>query len=377
MPSLGWALLTAGAIFLLNWTIRSLASHPSQAGAGSADPQVSFISDVRQGNICMGTLAVEHGFAVFLTSPDKTRFVALDAGNTIGELRSFTWSADGKQLAIVGNTTGSGNIYITDPAGGQIEYLLSSGESGYLMDAAWSRDGKQFVMWSVQNNEVVYLLNADGSGLVEKELGMQVLSTPQFAPDGKSIVFYGASATSAGLFEATLEGPQINLISAQVEDETGFAFSPDGSHLAYMEMDRNTGEARLVSQEIATGLTAVLGTLPIPKGSGSSLPDSANFSWSADGKSLVFDFGRGAFDRAVYLAYADGTGLVKVVDSAYAPAISADGKCLSYISNKQVFLLDLSSVSIGSTTSTPILLADLPAGRGTADYRLDKLQWKP
>jgi hypothetical protein len=65
-----------------------------------------------------------------------------------------------------------------------------------------------------------------------------------------------------------------------------------------------------------------------------------------------------------------------VVDSAYAPTISSDGKCLAYISNKQVFLLDLTRVS-SSSTATTIFLADLPAGRAISDYRLDKLGWKP
>jgi Tol biopolymer transport system component len=146
--------------------------------------------------------------------------------------------------------------------------------------------------------------------------------------------------------------------------------------LAYIEMDRTLGEARLVTEQLATRGKTTLGTLPIPKGSGSSLPNSANLSWSSNGKSLVFDFGRGADDRTVYLAQADGAGLIKVIDSAYAPTLSSDGKCLAYISNKQVFLLDLTSVSSFST-ATPVFLADLPAGRAISDYRLDKLEWKP
>ena len=244
------------------------------------------------------------------------------------------------------------------------------------MDAAGSRDGKQFVMWSTQSNKMIYLMNADGTGLVEKQLDMQIFSTPQFAPDRQSIIFYGADSSSSGLFEYKLEGSQTIMISALVEDEAGFAFSSDGSHLAYVEMDRNTGEARLVSEEIVTGHKTVLGTLPIPKGSGSSLPESANLSWSSDGKSLVFDFGRGASNRAIYLANADGTGLTKVVNYARAPSISTDGNCLAYIHDKQVFLFDLSGISL-ALPPTPLLLADLPPGRSIADYRLDKLWWKP
>ncbi|HEX6269904.1 MAG TPA: hypothetical protein VFZ43_06700, partial [Anaerolineales bacterium] len=71
------------------------------------------------------------------------------------------------------------------------------------------------------------------------------------------------------------------------------------------------------------------------------------------------------------------TGRVKMADSAYAPTISADGRCLAYISNKQVFLMDVTGVSSASPSAVPALLADLPAGRATADFRLDKLQWRP
>jgi Tol biopolymer transport system component len=325
----------------------------------------------------VGPLAVEHGFAVFLTNPEKAEFAVLDAGNTIGELRSFTWSADGKQLAIVGNSMGSGNIYITDPKGSQLLPVLPNGELGYLMDAAWSRDGKQIVLWSNQNNKVLYLMNADGTGLVEKKLTAQILGAPQFWPDGSSVVFYGADTNSTGLFEMMLVDSGVALINPSVEYASSYAFSPDGAHLAYMEYDHDLGEARLVSEELTAREIKILGTLPIPKGSGSSVPETANLSWSADSQSLVFDFGRNAVDRAIYLGRADGTELVKVADAAYAPAISADGKCLAYIRDNQVFLMDLTRVSVNSTTATPILLADLPSGRGTPNFKQDKLQWRP
>jgi len=376
IPAVGWAILALCAVFLLNWSIRSLAPNWPPAAGGTSEPQISFEDNVRQGNICTGPLALAHGFAVFLTNQDKTGFVMLDEQKTIGELRSFAWSTDGRQLALVGNTTGSGDIYLTNSVDDLLQPVLSSSEVGYLMDAAWSHDGKQFLMWSIENNSIVYLLNVDGTGLVEKQLQVQMFATPQFGPDNESIIFYGADSSSAGLFEVMLDSSQARMISARVEDESGYALSPDGSRLAYIEMDRSLGEARIVSEEMATGGKDVIAILPIPKGSGSSLPESANLSWSSDGKTLVFDFGRGATDRAVYLAYVDSTGLIKVADSGHAPAISADGRCLAYISNKQVFLMDLSSTPSNSAP-TPVLLTDLPAGRAIADFRLDKLQWRP
>jgi len=69
--------------------------------------------------------------------------------------------------------------------------------------------------------------------------------------------------------------------------------------------------------------------------------------------------------------------LIEVADSAYAPAISADGKCLAFIREDQVFLMDLTRAAAGSTAHPPLLLADLLAGRGFPNFEQDKLQWRP
>lgn len=370
----GWAIAVVCGVLLLNWTIRTFVpSLPTGAGA-TALPELSFEDQVRQGNICSGPLALAHGFDVFLTNPHKTDFVSLDPGKTIGELRSFRWSTDGKGLALVGNTNGGGNIYITEPDGGSIRSVLSGAALDYLMGAAWSRDEKQFVAWSVRNTQSVYLLNADGSGPVEKQMEPYLSETPQFTPDGKSIIFYGSTTSASGLFEANLTNMETRLINPLVESGTAFAFSPDGSRLAYMAMDRNSGIAVLMVEDLETrAITSMPGGLPIPKGSGSSIPQAAHLSWSADGKSILFDFGRGAYDHSIYLAHLDGTELVKVVEAGYAPTLSADGKCLAYISDQKVYLLDFANRG----TSAPLLFADLPTGRAVADYRLDQLQWRP
>lgn len=371
IPALGWAILIVAAVFALNWTIRSLAPAQPSAPLETTVPELSFADQIRQGDICAGPLALAHGFSMFLTNEDKTSFVPLETGNAIGEVRSFAWSADGKHLAVIGNTTGSGTIYITEPTGGQREYVLSGSKVGYLWDAAWSRDGRQFVIWSSQNN-ALYLLSSNGTGPVEKKTGVQILGKPQFTPDGKSVVFYGGDMTAIGLFELTLDDSQITLITPSVEGESGFAFSPDGSQLAHIEYDRGDGETRLFTQHLTTGDRTVLGTWPISRNSGAALPEVSNLSWSPDGTFLVFDFGQFASQRAVYLAGADGSGMIEIIESGYAPAVSSDGRCLAYISNKQVFLLDLAGAP---STAAPVLLADLPAGRNTPD--LDKLQWRP
>lgn len=375
IPAIGWALLAIAAVFLLNWSMRSLIPDLQPAAGETTAPEMSFEERVRQGDICTGPLALAHNFSVALTNADKTGFIMLDEQQTIAELRSFAWSPDGGQLALLGNAGGNGDIYLTGPNRETLQPVLLDSGVGYLRGAAWSRDGEQFVIWSSQNNSTLYLVNSDGKNFIERKLDVQIFGTPQFAPDGKSILFYGAdSSLSDGLLQSMVDGSQTRMISDLVEDESSFAWSPDGARLAYIEMDRNLVKARLIAEDFAAGGKVVLATLPILK-SGYSIPDSANLSWSPDGKSLIFDLGRGASDRAVYLAHADGNGLVKLADAAHTPTISADGRCVAYISDKQVFVFDL--VATPLTPTTPVFLADLPVGRGVAGSKLDKLQWRP
>jgi WD40 repeat protein len=293
LPAIGWAIVALGALLILNWAVRSLVPNMQPAANGTPDLYTSFGSDVTTGNICAGQLAVVHDFSVFLSNQDKSSFIELDEGKNIDELRTFVWSPDGSQLAIVGNTRGSGNLYLTDPAGTQLQPILSNSELGYLMGVAWSRDGRQLLTWEIENNKRLYLLNKDGTGLTKIDLPLQFFETPQFAPDDESILFYGADTSTDGLFRVSIDGSQVELISDLVESESSFAWSPDGSRLAYIEMTSGSIKARLVIKSDNDEAATV--TYPITVGTGISTQDSANLSWSPDGESIVLEFrGNGA-----------------------------------------------------------------------------------
>jgi len=369
IPALGWTILTVCAVVLLNWALRSLL--PNQQPATNAAPPsaVTFEADVKMGNICKGQLAVMHGFSVSLTNQDKTGFVSLNEEKDIGELRSFSWSPNGEQLAIVGNTRGSGNLYLLSPARNQLQPILSNSELGYLVGVAWSHDGQKLLTWEIRNNTRLYLMNKDGSGLTGIDLPVPFFETPQFAPGNESILFYGADDSSDGLFKVSIDGSQATMISNLVKNESSFAWSPDGSRLAYIEMTGDSSEVRLVIENLRA--EAAPATYSIPPELDFSIQNSSNLSWAPDGKSIVFEFRKNGVP-AVYLVDLDGAWLLS--ESAHAPAISADGRCLAYISNKQVYVLDLATATSSSAITPDILLADLPVWRG-ADIRLDKLQW--
>jgi WD40 repeat protein len=235
---------------------------------GTPDLYTSFGSDVTMGNICAGQLAVVHDFSVFLSNQDKSSFIELDEGKNIDELRTFVWSPDGSQLAIVGNTRGSGNLYLTDPAGTQLQPILSNSELGYLMGVAWSRDGRQLLTWEIENNKRLYLLNKDGTGLTKIDLPLRFFETPQFAPDDESILFYGADTSTDGLFRVSIDGSQVELISDLVESESSFA----GHRMLASGLYRMTS-GRSGPSWIKAIMTKATVTYPITVGTGISTQD--------------------------------------------------------------------------------------------------------
>ncbi|HZW02520.1 MAG TPA: hypothetical protein VFF68_01235 [Anaerolineaceae bacterium] len=376
LPSVGWAVFAIFAIVVVAWGASSLSSNESSAAEATPTLPVAFDEAVQSGEVCTGPLVVGHGASVFVTNPEKNGFIALDEEENIGELRAFQWSYDGESLAAAGVTRGSGDLYLLNAETNQLEPVTTGAGLAYLNGVAWSHDGEQLLTWEIRNNSQIILFDLARNQVTKLDLPVQFIETPRFAPDDESILFLGATRSSAGLFRVSLTDLEPHLISAQVEDDRSFAWSPDGSRLAYVEMDRNLGEARLILEDSAEKVT--IGSLPVPKGLGSSLPSAANLSWSADGKSLIFDFGRQAASRLVYLAHADGSGLVTLAESAHAPALSPDGRCLAYIHDEQVFLIDVhAAVSSAYLSASAMLVAEIPAGRGRSNIESDWLQWQP
>jgi Tol biopolymer transport system component len=134
-------------------------------------------------------------------------------------------------------------------------------------------------------------------------------------------------------------------------------------------------ETRLIVED--QGSESVIAAVPFENAVPGSTVSSANLSWSPDGKFLVFEAGGKDSNSSIYLAYADGTGLIKLVEAGHEPAISADGNCLAYIQDQQVYLLNLAQLSLPMTEAESIWLAELPPGRGTLYVELERLQWKP
>jgi Tol biopolymer transport system component len=324
-------------------------------------------------------MAIAYGFSVFTLNRNKDGFEKLNPQG-FGELRSVSWSAEQQSLAMagIGGTTAiESNIYMTDSNGNGFHPLVPE-PMPYLMDAAWSHDGKRLVTWGLDNNTVLYLVNNDGSGLTELELHMQIFGRPQFAPDDASLYFVGANE-AAGLFEVGLDGSFIRQVSNMVENTEAFAWSPDGSHLAYIDVDRDKKETKLTVENMDGSEKITAAAFPFAElnANGKTL----KVQWTPDGKYILFDIELGFDKYTIIAANADGSGARNLIESARIPSISTDGKWLAYMGVEKklppkLLIVDLNSALASQTAVTPIVVAEFPAMRN-GFMELDQILWMP
>jgi PKD repeat protein len=108
--------------------------------------------------------------------------------DTIGNSRDGIWSPDGSQIAFVSDRDGNAEIYLMNADGSSLLNLTNSGSNDTA--PAWSPDGSQIAFVSDRDgNAEIYLMNADGSSLLNLTNSGSNDTAPAWSPDGSQIAF--------------------------------------------------------------------------------------------------------------------------------------------------------------------------------------------
>jgi TolB protein len=199
------------------------------------------------------------------------------------------WSPDGRVLLFWhGRLFGpTGDEWVnSERADGTDRRRLTAGEF-----PVWSPDGRRIAFESTRSadgNQLLYVMNADGSGVHRVRTGKYAVWTLDWSPDGKWLVFTALTGLHAeryrlaGLAAVHPDGTGLRRLRTLSPQAYQPSWSPDGRSVAYLSIAGGKGEIAVTAADGRGSDTAI---------THNRVKDRAPI-WTPDGRHILFSSGR-------------------------------------------------------------------------------------
>jgi WD40 repeat protein len=193
---------------------------------------------------------------------------------TNAEAGNVSWSPDGTRFAFVASRTPStADIYIRNSDGsGEVQIT----QNMRVSDLAWSPDGTRI---GFRSDHEIYVININGSNLINVSNHPSLDSTPTWSPDSQHISFASGRNGSSELFIANLGNGSIAQLTNSPNSSNVFpSWSPDGSRIAFIRSPESAACEVVMSIDVVTAQESQLSD---------EICDVAQVKWLPDSQELL------------------------------------------------------------------------------------------
>jgi dipeptidyl aminopeptidase/acylaminoacyl peptidase len=257
---------------------------------------------------------------------------------SVPQLGAPVLAPDGHSFVVVHD----GQLQLMPVGGGWPSALTTT--PGTKSQAAWSPDAKTLAFASDGSIWTVSAAGGTPRRLTDAHAGAgdprrAADRAPQWSPKGKWILFETGRRGNGDLAAVSDDGLTNCFITSSEADEGSAAWSPDGAHIAYVEISLAHFSGRLLVQDFdpksghPIGSPRELYVAKDDRGGGWSIPKPA---WSPDGTEVAVVLQESGWDQ-LYLVPAAGGAPRRLTEGAFedeGPVWSPDGRAIAITSNR-------------------------------------------